>query len=107
MDSLQWDTLFEVDTALVHSALNYWLNTNDTIITYRFVRFRHNSSSMCQLASLEVIGILMAPDNYLQDYTCNIKVITYNSTVILPNPITYADNETVIVTAVDPPYGSI
>lgn len=49
----------------------------------------------------------MAPDNQLNDYACSIKIITFNSTIVLPSPITYADNETVVVMAIYPPYGPI
>jgi hypothetical protein len=51
-DMVSWETLFEIDKSMAHMGENYWLNTNTTIQAARYIRFRHNSTSMCQMASL-------------------------------------------------------
>jgi hypothetical protein len=61
-DQVSWDLLFEVDTSIVHMGENYWLNTNTTIRAARYIRFRHNSTSMCQLSSFEIMGIRLAQE---------------------------------------------
>jgi hypothetical protein len=48
-DQNSWTNIFTVDSS-VHMGWNYWPNTNPNSVIYRFIRFRHNSTSYCQLA---------------------------------------------------------
>lgn len=48
-DQNSWTNIFTVDSS-VHMGWNFWPNSNPNAVVYRFIRFRHNSTSQCQLA---------------------------------------------------------
>lgn len=68
---------------LTHSSLNYWLNPQNDTTAYRYFRFRHNASSLCQLASLAFHGVLLHNRSNSNTYSCNITIAGYNQSLVL------------------------
>lgn len=50
-DNLNWDLLYKIDNT-VHTGYNIWRPNPPLINTYRYIKFAHNSTSACKLASL-------------------------------------------------------
>jgi hypothetical protein len=48
-DQNAWTTIFTIDST-VHMGWNYWPNDSPNAVVYRYIRFRHNSTSQCQIA---------------------------------------------------------
>lgn len=83
-DGVQYDTIASIDST-VHSGWNivpFSLNQN-----YRYVRFVHDSTSKCELAELEVQGILHSKKT-VNSLTSNFVDIVYEDGA---NRFTYAN----------------
>ena len=51
-DNQTWSLIFEVDINNVHSGWNYWEKQSGTTHEYRYIRFKHDSTSRCEIAEL-------------------------------------------------------
>lgn len=58
-DNVTWTTLYTIDST-VHTGWNNWRPATPLAASYRYVKFEHNSTSSCQLAELEISGVLVA-----------------------------------------------
>jgi len=91
----------------VHSGWNIWFNDFSTNSIYRYVRFRHNSTSRCQIAELQFTGQIsstLAVD-LTKNTTCPVKIIMYNQTVTVTGTINYSPTVTSTVTSITPKFG--
>lgn len=57
LDGYTYEEIFKIDTSLVHSGYNVYIP--ETPIRYRQVRFRHNNLSSCELAEIELHGVIL------------------------------------------------
>lgn len=75
-DQFSWSTIFTIDNT-VHMGWNYWLNPNPAAVVYRYIRFRHNSTSQCQLAEIAFVGQVYSTFavNASGITTCNVQLI--------------------------------
>lgn len=64
----------------VHTGWNIWKPENPLTKTYRYVAFKHNSTSSCNLAEFEISGYLYA-NNAVSDLTQNERSISLNTGV--------------------------
>lgn len=101
-----WTTIATVDQT-VHAGWNsFMINDNNT---YRYVRFSHDSKSKCNIAELELTGIVMS--------TVNVASVTsFPSDVYFDDGLTnqtfsaaleYREDHTPIITAVSPDKGDV
>ncbi len=51
-NNLNWTNIFSIDSTQVHSGWNEWKNSVIDSVQFRYIRFRHNSTSYCSLADL-------------------------------------------------------
>lgn len=81
-DLSTWSTIFTIDNT-VHMGWNYWPNPNPAAVVYRYIRFRHNSTSQCQLAELAFVGQVYSTFavNPSGVTTCNVQLILPNQTL--------------------------
>ena len=72
-DQTTWKTLATVDQT-VHSGWNTFASKDTT--PYRYIRFLHNSTSMCSLAEVQLYGILYS--TITANLTAQSADVTYN-----------------------------
>lgn len=106
-DSTTWTTLFTIDTKQVHSGWNYWAKAAGSIVQYQYIRFSHTNVSSCQLADIQLYGIIYStlPVVAGTDKQCDI-VIKGATDVVLANAVTYSHSTTSTVSGVSPTFGS-
>lgn len=77
--------------------------------TYRYIRFRHNSTSQCNIAEFQLFGITFSSATVasLTSQSSNVVYSDGFNSVTLPSPVTYASANTAIITSISPQYGSI
>ena len=100
-----WTNLATVDQT-IHSGWNV-LKSGDTT-PFRYVRFHHNSSSMCNIAEFQIFGILYNDQTFTLSsqqtnviYDDGFNVETFN------NSVEFRQDHTPIVTSISPKYGDI
>ena len=88
----------------MHSGWNAWKKSVGTH-QYQYVRFRHTSTSGCQLAEFKVVGIKYSTLTVSSsaDKICNVVVTTGNK--LLSNAVTYSHAATSVATAIVPSFG--
>lgn len=92
----------------MHTGWNFFLNTVVDSIQYRYIRFRHNTTSNCQIAELQFIGKLYS--TYTVDpnasYSCPITVLLPSGSINIPTAsVNYKASSTSTVNAVVPVFG--
>ena len=104
-DNITWTNIFVIDSKLVDSNWNYWQkNVNDAHI-YQFVRFRHNSLSMCQISGFEITGKVYK-DITISDVNnqpCDVEI--KNVGVTLAGKVIYSATSTPDITNISPVFG--
>jgi hypothetical protein len=104
-DMNSWSTLATIDQTVKRG----W----NVIVTtlradFRFIRFKHNSTSQCSLAELKAFGVLKS--NKTINLTSFLAPVTYIDSfnqVLLPYTIEYREDKTGTIDAILPPYGDI
>jgi hypothetical protein len=90
----------------VHSGWNYWAKATGTTVIYQFVRFVHTNVSKCQLADIQVNGIVYSNLAVTAgvDKQCDV-VIKGLSDITLANVVTYSHAKTSTITGFNPKFG--
>ena len=104
-DMSSWNTLA---TAIqtVHSGWNVILSKSQT--PYRYLRFKHNATSKCQLAEFEVYGILESSLNpTLTSASADVIYKDGVNTETFSSALEFRQDKTSKVTAVSPRFGDI
>lgn len=90
----------------MHSGWNV-LVSKDTS-PYRYFRFRHTSDSQCNLAEIQLFGIIMSSSTAtLSSTTSAVTYYDGANTKAFSNAIEFRSDQTPIVQSVVPPYGDI
>jgi hypothetical protein len=105
-DQSSWVTLATVDST-VCSGWNVLPITTSS--NYRYVRFAHDATSQCELAELEIEGILQT-DTTLASLASNTAQVTYEdgtNTFTLTNSIEFRLDHTPVVATLSQPNGDV
>lgn len=103
-DGNSWNTLATVDQT-IHSGWNTLASSLTT--PYRYVRFAHNNASKCNIAEIELYGIVYSNSNP-SDLTSQPSDIVYEdgyNTYTFPSTATYTAARTAVVNSFSPRYG--
>lgn len=102
-DGTTYTQIFAIDTAQVHSGWNVWQKVSS--LQYQYVRFKHTSTSACQLAEIKVYGIKYStlPVTSGVDQSCDIIIAAGNK--LLQNALTYSHTATSVVNTIVPAFG--
>jgi len=105
-DNSTWKTLGTVDQS-VHAGWNSKMITDTTI--YRYVRFSHTNQSQCNIAELELTGILMntVTVSDIASFKSDLVFDDGVTTQTFTNAIEYREDKTPIVTGVTPDSGDV
>jgi hypothetical protein len=104
-DNTTWNNLAVIDQT-VHTGWNVIKSTDNT--PYRYIRFLHNSTSMCNIAEIQLYGILYSNINVnLASQTANVIYNDGFNAQVLVNAISYQQSSTPVVTSINPRYGDI
>lgn len=105
-DNTTWTTIFAIDAKLVHTGWNSWLDATGSN-KWRYVRFQQtNGNSKCQLAEIEVTGIIFSTTTYSSSLPCDVQVNFFGATsATFSNLVTYSDSATAVITSFDPALG--
>lgn len=104
-DQSVWTTLATIDQT-VQSGWNVLVSNSNT--GYRYFRFYHNSQSQCNIAEIQLYGILYS--NTAANIVSTSSDVIYNdgfNTVPFTNSVVYMQSYTSVVTSISPPYGDI
>ena len=104
-DMSSWNTLATV-IQTAHTGWNVILSTSQT--PYRYIRFKHNATSKCNLAEFQVYGILES--NLTPTLASTSADVVYQdgySTETFSSAIQFRQDQTPIVTSVSPRFGDI
>lgn len=87
-DKNTWTNIFTIDSS-VHMGWNFWPNLNLDSVIYRYIRFRHNSTSNCQLAEISFVGQVYStlPVNATGVTQCNITLILPKQTITVSSAL--------------------
>jgi hypothetical protein len=77
--------------------------------TYRYIRFSHNSTSKCQLAEIEIYGILFnnIDQNTTDSYQVNLTYVDGLTNKTFVNAVEFRKDKTATVNKVLPRYGDV
>ena len=106
-DASTWTELFALDPSELHSSWNTWRVDDSDIgtVKHRAIRFRHNSTSQCQMAEIEVTGIIESQATGTDsDKSCDIDIVAGSKQISAA--VTYSHTATSTVSDIDPPFGS-
>lgn len=106
-DNLAWTEIFKVDST-VHTGWNTWINTDLAHVVYRYVRFRHDVTSLCQLAELTFTGQIYSTVavNAAGVTACDVKIVLPGQVVpVTGATINYSAVKTSTITSVSPKFG--
>ena len=101
-----WSTLARVDQT-VHSGWNTLVSASSA--PFRYVRLVHNSTSQCNIAEIQVYGIVYSGIS-IANLAAQPSDVLYEdgfNSITLNGNATYADSRTAIVTSFSPKYGDI
>ena len=104
-DQSSWTLLATFDQT-VHSGWNVIRSVSSA--PFRYIRFRHTSQSQCNLAEIQLYGIVFS--NQTPSLSSQASTITYNdglNTRSFNNAAVFTSAATPTVTEVVPPYGDI
>lgn len=106
VDGTTWVNLTVLDST-VHTGWNIWKPQSALTTYYRYVAFRHNSTSACNLAEFEVSGYLYAGS--VTSLSSNSRAIALNNgvqTTAFTQNVNYESSLTPLVTNISPRYAS-
>lgn len=95
-DQTTWTTIGTVDQT-VHNGWNVIVTTGSP--AYRYIRFLHNSTSQCNLAEVQLFGVVYSSTN-VASIVSQASQVTYNdglNSIAVSQGITYTDTNTAIV----------
>jgi len=104
-DQNTWKNLAIIDQT-VHTGWNVFASSDTT--PYRYIRFVHNSTSKCNLAEIQLYGIVYS--TIAVNLTSQPADVIYNdglNTKTFANAIVYQQANTPVVTSVSPRYGDV
>ena len=106
-DNAVWTEIFKVDST-VHTGWNTWINTDLALVVYRYVRFRHDATSLCQLAELTFTGQIYSTVavNAAGVTACDVKLVLPGQVVSVTGAtISYSADKTSTISQVSPKFG--
>jgi len=91
----------------VHTGWNTLISKS--ALPYRYIRFSHNATSKCQLAEIELYGILInnVEQNSTDSYPVNVTYVDGLTNNTFPNTVEFRKDKTATVTSVLPRYGDV
>jgi hypothetical protein len=105
-DLNSWTVLGQVDQT-VHTGWNTLISKSS--LPFRYIRFSHNSTSKCQLAEIQLYGILYSSANLTStdSYLSDIVYIDGFNNKTFTNAIEFRKDKTATLVSVSPPYGDV
>jgi hypothetical protein len=104
-DLSSWTTLAIVDQT-VHTGWNVIKSNSST--PYRYLRFKHNSTSNCSIAEFQVYGILYSTTSAtLSSTPTDVILVDGFNTKTFSAGVDYQQTKTPIVNSVSPRYGDV
>lgn len=104
-DLSTWTTIARV-VQTIHTGWNVLKATDNT--GYRYVRFHHNSTSMCNIAEFEIYGVLFSTASAtLSSTTTDVIYRDGQNSQTFANALEFRQDHTPVVTGVNPRYGNI
>jgi hypothetical protein len=105
-DMTTWTTFGTVDQT-VHSGWSVIVSSVTT--SFRYIRFLHNSTSQCNIAEIQLFGIVYS-NTAIANLTSQLSNIVYEdgfNTVPFTNAVNYTSVSTAVVNTIDPQYGDV
>jgi hypothetical protein len=105
-DNTTWTTIATVDQT-VHAGWNSFMISDVNI--YRYVRFQHNTNSKCNIAELELTGIVMSSVTVasISSFTSDVFFDDGLNTQTFTGAVEYREDHSSIITAVTPDKGDV